>query len=195
VQVGDTVTWQWSGLDAVYEVAAADSATAKAGGYSSGDPALGGAFPVRFTFPGTHYLRSASKGYVTTVTVGGVGNGAAAASSDATSGVVQSRFRLAHLLPTVSLHRWLPSVASSRTEQLLTRKHLLYYHPRKRLAATVKLTTPHLHWLCKTAKRAAIRSCSSPVLQLWCCGDIAFPLPFLDNWPKYCTCLFCHRLR
>lgn len=92
VQVGDTVTWQWSGLDAVYEVAAADSATARAGGFSSGDPALGGAFPVRFTFPGTHYLRSASKGYVTTVTVGGVGNGGDV-SRDLPTGMCRLRFQ------------------------------------------------------------------------------------------------------
>lgn len=75
VQVGDTVTWKWSGLDAVFQTASASSATATVGGYASGDPTLGGQLSVRFTFPGTYFLRSASKGYVSTVHVTGEGLG------------------------------------------------------------------------------------------------------------------------
>lgn len=75
VQVGDTVTWEWYGLDSVYEVTSESSATPKAGGFDSGEQSRGGAFPVRFTFPGTYYMRSASKGYVTKISCGGVGNG------------------------------------------------------------------------------------------------------------------------
>lgn len=88
VKVGDTVTWKWSGLDAVFETVNAASATAKVGGYTSGsNPSLGGELSVRFTFPGTYFLRSASKGYVSTVVVRGIGLGQDTTSSFKIGGI------------------------------------------------------------------------------------------------------------
>lgn len=87
-RVGDTVTWKWSGIDAVYETTAANSAQAKIGGYSSGNPSIGGEFSLRLTLPGTYYLRSASLGFVTIVVVVDVDVGTDSSVSTLASSVI-----------------------------------------------------------------------------------------------------------
>lgn len=70
--VGDTVQFEWSSYEAVYEVQS-DGATAVVSGAKSGDPTVGGGFSHRLMRQGTFYFRAANKGFVVKVNVGAAG--------------------------------------------------------------------------------------------------------------------------
>lgn len=61
--VDDSVSWTWTGVDAVLQVADSGSLTPVSGGISSGKSVLNGNFTHQFKTPGIYYFRTASKGY------------------------------------------------------------------------------------------------------------------------------------